>query len=102
MSFLAVYSILIERNHEALLTYKVIKEKQYETLREKHCESVAKMKQPPYFERVVMDPRTTQQEKNAASANFENAQDLKDNIPRMDPAPLTYDAPKFYRDKKLL
>ena len=102
LSFLAVYSILIERNHEALMTYKVIKEKHYEIMREEHCEAVAKMKQPPYFERVVMDPRTTQQEKNAASANFQNAEDLKDNIPRMDPAPLTNDAPKFYRDNKLL
>jgi len=102
LSFLAVYTILIERNHEVLLTYKVIKDKDYEIIREKHCKSVSIMNKLPQFDRVILDPRTTQQQMNAASSNYDTAQDLKDNIPRLETAPLTDAAPSFYKEKNLL
>ena len=106
LAFLAAYSLLIERNHELLTLFP----NQRPLPLPLPLASGGSPKQAPpltgvHHEISFDTPHTSENhdmELQGPNKQYEKAEDLHDNIPRIDEAPRTDAAPEFYKEKGLL
>ena len=106
LAFLAAYSLLIERNHELLTLFP----NQRPLPLPLPLASGGSPKQAPpltgVHHKIPFDtPHTSENhdmELQGPMKQYEKAEDLHDNIPRIDEAPRTDAAPDFYKTKGLL
>ena len=93
LTFLAVFSLLLERNHSLVLGLP----DQRPSLKKRVEEPSPFLEQPVLTAAPTPLPAAPATAASPAPANAEQNTQLQDNIPKLDPAPKSRDAPAFFR-----